>query len=269
MTDAAPNPATLALDELGRFALDLADEARGLTRRWFKTGLAVDTKADATPVTMADRETEAALRTRIAATYPEHGILGEEHGRTRTDAEFVWVIDPIDGTKSFICGIPLWGTLLALLWRGAPVLGVIDMPALNERWIGRAGRATRYEGALCRTSGCSSLADARLFATSPDIFDADGWRAFDAVSRRVRMRRFGGDCYAYALVASGHVDLVIETGLQPYDHLPLVNVIEGAGGVFTDWEGKRLTPESDGRVIAAASASLHAQALAALREAAS
>ncbi|MBP2301776.1 histidinol-phosphatase [Azospirillum picis] len=252
---------TLALAD---FAEVLADEARPLSLRWFRTPVAIDIKSDDSPVTIADREVEAALRRHIAGQFPDHGILGEEHGRDRLDAEFVWVIDPIDGTRSFITGWPIYGTLLAVLHEGAPLVGVIDMPALGERWIGRAGLPTLFNGQPCRTRDCRRLADAVVYTTSPDAFDAEGLRIFDSVSRQARSRRFGGDCYIYGLVASGHVDLVIEAGLQPYDYLAMAPVIDGAGGVITDWQGRALTTGSDGRVVAAATADLHAEAIAAI-----
>jgi histidinol phosphatase-like enzyme (inositol monophosphatase family) len=167
------------------------------------------------------------------------------------------VIDPIDGTKSFISGMPTFGTLIALLDGGTPVLGVVDHPALRERWVGRVGLPTRCNGVVCRTSACTLLADAGLYATTPDMFKGAARTRFEAVSGRARMRRFGGDCYAYALLASGFIDAVIEAGLQPYDFLALVPVIEGAGGVITDWQGRPLGLDSDGQVVAAATRALH------------
>jgi myo-inositol-1(or 4)-monophosphatase len=259
----------LALPAHLAFAQRLADTAGELSLRWFRTRVEVHTKADDSPVTVADREVESALRRMLAVQCPAHGVLGEEHGGERLDADWVWVIDPIDGTRSFITGSPLWGNLIALLWRGQPVLGIVNVPALGERWVGCRGRASQLDGVDCRTSECRRLADARVFTTSPDAFDAAQWRVFDAVSRSAGMRRFGGDCHSYGLLASGHVDLVLEAGLQPYDYLALVPVIEGAGGVITDWHGQALHIGSDGQVVAAATAALHAEAVAALEAAAS
>lgn len=243
------------------FAQALADRVRPLSRKWFRHPLAVDTKADASPVTQADREVETALRAAIAEQYPEHGILGEEFGVSHMEAELVWSLDPIDGTRAFISGNPLWGTLLALLHRGRPVLGLIDIPALDERWIGAAGQPASLNGHACRVSGCTELGEAILYATSPDIFAGAELAAFDALAQAARMRRYGGDCYSYGLLASGHVDLVVESGLQPYDYLALMPVIEGAGGVITDWSGQPLGLQSQGRVIAAATPQLHRQAM--------
>ncbi|MBB3180878.1 histidinol-phosphatase [Variovorax sp. Sphag1AA] len=247
--------------ELIDLAARLADCAAQHSLGCFRTSLDIEIKADASPVTLADRGAEAAMRRLLNDTVPTHGILGEEHGRERLDADLVWVLDPIDGTKSFITGSPLWGTLIAAVHRGRVGLGMIDMPVLRERWLGLPGEGATCNGRKVRTSGCIELAHARIITTSPDAFDADEWLAYDALSRRCAMRRFGGDCYAYAQLAGGHVDLVAECGLQPYDYMALVGVVEGAGSVITDWQGRPLTVESDGRVLAAATAALHRQAL--------
>ncbi|ODP32380.1 histidinol-phosphatase [Pandoraea sp. ISTKB] len=252
------------------FAASLADAVRPLSLGWFRRRLAVDDKADESPVTIADREVETALREKIAERYPSHGIWGEEFGKRGVDAEFVWSVDPIDGTRSFITGHPLWGTLLALLHNGQPVVGLIDIPATGERWIGvndvAAGvREARFGTERCTTSPVTSLADATVYATSPDIFDAAEYARFDRLTKAVSRRRFGGDCYAYGLLASGHIELVMEAGLQTYDYLAVAPVIEAAGGVITDWDGKPLTLTSQGQVLAAANAELHAAALASIR----
>lgn len=249
------------LAEYSSFAQTLADRVRPLSRKWFRHPLSIDTKADESPVTQADREVEAALREAIAHHYPQHGIFGEEFGALHTEAELVWSLDPIDGTRAFISGNPLWGTLLALLHRGRPVLGLIDIPMLQERWIGAADSPARLNGEICQASACTELRNAILYATSPDIFEGAELAAFDALTDAARMRRYGGDCYSYGLLASGHVDLVVEAGLQPYDYLALMPVIEGAGGVITDWSGQPLSLESQGRVVAAATPQLHRQAM--------
>lgn len=232
------------------FANELADAAGEIVRRHFRRGVAVDDKPDLSPVTIADREAESALRALIEKRFPEHGILGEEHGTVRVDAERVWVLDPIDGTKSFISGVPLFGTLIALMERGAPVLGVIDQPISRERWIGARGHKSTLNGAPISTRTCPSLGSATLFATSPDMFrDADA-EGFQRLKGAVKLPRFGGDCYAYGLLAAGFIDLVVEAGLKPYDYSALVPVITGAGGSMTDWQGKALGLQSDGRVLA-------------------
>ncbi|VVD73250.1 histidinol-phosphate phosphatase [Pandoraea pneumonica] len=251
-----------SLQALSDFAELLADEVRPLSLGWFRRRLDIDVKADESPVTIADRNVEQALRRRIAEQFPEHGILGEEFGAAHADAEFVWSIDPIDGTRSFISGFPLWGTLLAVTHRGTPVVGVIDMPVQAERWVGRLRQGAWLNGSACRTSDVTRLSDATVYATSPDIFQGAEADAFARLSHAVKTRRFGGDCYCYALLASGHIDLVMEASLQPYDYLALAPVIEAAGGVITDWDGRALTLNSRGRVLAAANAELHRAALA-------
>ncbi|SDV47346.1 histidinol-phosphatase [Chitinasiproducens palmae] len=254
--------------ELIRFVHAAADAARPVSLGHFRHPLQVDMKPDRSPVTIADRSVEALLRAHIAMRFPAHGILGEEQEAVGKDAEYLWVIDPLDGTRSYVSGWPLWGTLIALLHCGEPVLGLIDMPVLGERWLGIAHEYTMFHGAgeprTCQTSERCALSDATLYTTSPDAFDARELQAFEAVSERVHARRFGGDCYSYGLLASGHLDIVIEAGLQPYDYLALVPIVEAAGGVITDWLGRRLSVDSGGRVLAAASAALHDAALAIL-----
>ncbi len=255
-------------DELTRFlgvALKLAETAGTVSMRYFRTRVAVDDKADESPVTVADRETEAAMREILAAELPDHGILGEEHGRERVEAEYVWVLDPIDGTKSFVTGKPLFGNLIALVRDGRPIIGVINMPALGERWVGCVGRASTFNDERISVRACGRLADAWLCATSPFMSnDADN-AAFERVRRRAKYAVFGGDCYVYGLVASGSVDLVVESGLQPYDFCALAPVIEGAGGLFTDWAGRPLRIDSDGRVVAAGDPRVHEAALELVR----
>ena len=245
-------------------AAAVADGARRMALAYFRKPLEVDDKADSSPVTVADREIEAYMRARIAEAFPDHGIYGEEQDPERLDAAEIWVVDPIDGTKSFVTGHPLFGNLMALLRNGRPVLGQIEMPALGERWQGRAGVPTTFNGAPCRTSGCTDLGRALAYTTDPMLFRGEDRKAFDLLAGAVRLLRFGGDCYNYGLLASGHCDLVLEIALQPYDYLPVVQVIEGAGGVITDWEGRPLSLASGGRVVAAATPALHAETLAIL-----
>ena len=229
----------------------LADAARAVIRRYFRQKIAVDDKSDLTPVTIADREAEAVMRRLIEAQFPDHGILGEEHGAVRREAEYVWVLDPIDGTKSFISGIPLFGTLIALTHRGRPILGVVDQAILGERWVGAIDRPTLLNGASIHARACAVLDTATLFSTAPEAMfcggDLAGYRRLAAAVKLVRM---GADCYAYAQLASGFIDLVVEAGLKPYDFCALVPVIEGAGGVMTDWHGRALDLGADGKVIA-------------------
>ena len=250
------------LQRLSTVALLLADIARPISRQYFRQTLDIEQKTDHSPVTIADRSVETAMRTYIETEYPDHGIFGEEHGRANTSSEHIWVLDPIDGTKSFITGMPTFGTLIAHLYREVPVLGIIDIPATRERWQAIAGQAALFNGTQCNTSDCQRLAQASLYTTSPDSFDAAGRAAFERVSAQARMRRFGGDCYSYGLLASGHIDAVMEMSLQPYDYMAMIPIIEAAGGVISDWQGKPLTLQSDGHVIAAASQQLHQEILA-------
>ncbi|HMK68849.1 MAG TPA: histidinol-phosphatase, partial [Stellaceae bacterium] len=230
----------------------------------FRKGIAVDDKADLSPVTVADREAEAALRAAIERAYPADGILGEEYGALRLDARRVWVIDPIDGTKSFISGVPLFGTLIALVEDGEPVLGVIDQPISRERWIGARGHATTFCGAPVRTRACPMLGAATLYSTSPDMFQGSESESFGRLKSAVKLARFGADCYAYGLLAAGFIDVVVEASLKPYDYLAMVPVIEGAGGRIVDWEGRRLGLASGGRILACGDPTLLSSARALL-----
>lgn len=219
----------------------------------------MEAKGDASPVTEADRAAERALRAFLAERFPTHGIMGEEYGTERGDAEYLWVLDPIDGTRAFLTGRPLFGTLIGLLHRGVPVLGVIDQPVTGERWVGVAGAGTRFTsplGGTARVRACARLAEAELSVTSPDIFDAAQRPGFERVRQAARRVTWGGDCYAYGLVALGLVDAVVEATLKPWDWAALVPVVEGAGGRMTDWQGRALTLDSAGDVIAVGDAAL-------------
>jgi inositol-phosphate phosphatase / L-galactose 1-phosphate phosphatase / histidinol-phosphatase len=257
MTASCPAP---LVDLAGR----LADAAGAVVRRYFRTPLAVDDKADLSPVTVADREAEAAVRALLAAEQPGHGVIGEEHAPTNEGADYVWVVDPIDGTKSFITGRPLFGTLIALLHRGRPILGVIDQPVIGDRWVGAAGRPSTLNGAPAQVRACADIASATLNTTSPDLFTPAGFAAFRRVAGAVKLPIYGGDCYAYGLLASGFVDLVVEEGLKLHDFAALVPIVEGAGGLMTDWSGKPLGPGSAGSVLAAGDRRCHAAALSLL-----
>lgn len=248
--------------ELAAFCAGLADAVRPIALEYFRRPLDIVRKSDLSPVTIADRSIETTLRALIAERYPDHGIVGEEMGGD-TGADLTWYLDPIDGTKSFISGMPLFGTLIALLdrRRDAVVGGMIDMPALGERWWGDGASAT-FCGRPARVSGVEHLADAQVYTSSPDFFSPEGWVAWERVSSRAAFRRYGGDCYIYGLLASGHCDLVMEMDLKPFDYMALVPVVEGAGGIMRDWNGDRLTETSDGRVVAAASPKLLDEVLA-------
>jgi myo-inositol-1(or 4)-monophosphatase len=232
---------------------------------FFRTSLGVENKGGPgtfDPVTAADRAAETAMRTLIRQSFPDHGIIGEEFGNERVDAEYCWVLDPIDGTKSFIAGMPAWGTLIALTRGREPVYGMMHQPFTRERFTGDSNSA-RYRGPAgeraLRVRRCAALNDAILMTTSPLLMKEADRVAFGKVERSVKLSRYGGDCYAYCMLAAGHVDLVIETELKPYDILPLIPIIAGAGGIVTGWDGGAAT--AGGRIIAAGDKRLHEAAM--------
>jgi len=251
--------------DFAAFVDELAAISGETIRPFFRSALGIENKSRSggfDPVTAADRAAEAAMRALIKRTFPEHGVVGEEFGAERPDAEYVWVLDPIDGTKSFICGMPVWGTLIALTRRGEPIYGMMHQPFIREHFSGD-GRGARYRGPAgeraLRVRECASLADAVLCTTSPLLMN-DGDRArFERVEKEVRLSRYGGDCYAYCVLAAGHVDLVIETELKPHDVLPLIPIIEGAGGIITSWENG--SARNSGRIVAAGDKRVHTRAL--------
>ncbi len=243
----------------------LADAAGAVIRPHFRAGVGIETKADASPVTVADRDAEAAIRAILRAERPDDGIWGEEFPEERAGATRTWVIDPIDGTQAFVAGRPLFGTLIALLDDGVPVLGVIDQCIAGDRWLGVAGRPTTLNGVPVLTRRCRGLVAARAATTSPYLFrDAGDSAAFQRLRGKVGDVMYGGDNHNYALVATGCLDLVVEAGLKLHDWAALVPVVAGAGGAMTDWAGQPLRRGSDGRVIAAGDPALIAAAMAVL-----
>jgi inositol-phosphate phosphatase / L-galactose 1-phosphate phosphatase / histidinol-phosphatase len=244
-------------------ANQLADAARRIARGYFRSPIAVEQKADRSPVTAADRAIETEMRRMIREQFPTHGIQGEEFA-AEAGAEFTWVLDPIDGTKSFISGFPLFGSLIALTHGARAVLGIIEAPALSERWVGVEGAPTLCNGVPVHTSTCASIEHARVYSTTTDAFDAERLRRYDAYTRRASIRRYGGDCYLYGLLAAGHCDLVIEAAMKPHDFQALVPVVEGAGGKISDWSGRPLDAQSGDSVLAAATQALWIQAVEAL-----
>lgn len=256
------------LAEYQAFAERLADAAASAIKPYFRAELQVEDKGSTLfdPVTVADKAAERAMRELIRAEYPTHGILGEEEEASLGSSALTWVLDPIDGTRAFITGLPLWGTLIALNDGQRPVLGVMNQPFTGERYIGLPGGAWR-NGAPLRTRPCASLSKARLMCTTPDMFDTPVRRqAFDAVASQAQLLRFGGDCYAYCMLASGFVDAIVEASLQPYDVQALMPIIEGAGGVMTSWDGS--SAQNGGTVVACGDPQLHAQLVEMLRHAA-
>ena len=248
--------------DLLAFAHELADAAADVQRRWFRAELTIESKLDESPVTVADREAEMRMREMIQARYPGHGILGEEYGQQDVDAEHVWVLDPIDGTKSFICGRPQFGTLIGVLEAGKPLLGLIDQSILRERWVGVRDEEATFNGTPIRTRPCRALEEAVLACYSRRMFEKGPVRdVFDAIEETVYLSQFNTDCYGYGLLAAGFIDLVIEQGLQPYDYLPILPILAGAGAIVTDWKGRPVELGSFGRVIVAGDRRVHAQAL--------
>ncbi|MCB8873551.1 inositol monophosphatase family protein [Acidisoma silvae] len=241
-------------------ALAAADAAAVAVRPYFRVGLQADAKADDSPVTLADRAAEQAMRAVLAAHCPDHGIIGEEFGGTETgQSGFTWVLDPIDGTRAFITGRTTFGTLIALLQDGVPVIGIIDQPITGERWVGVAGRPTEFTGPLggkaaCRP--CPDLGRAELSCTSPDIFSDDTRPRFERLRAATLRTSWGGDCYAFGLLALGQIDLIVEDDLKPWDWAALVPVVTGAGGSITDWAGAPLRLGCSGQVIALGDPSL-------------
>ena len=230
----------------------------------FRAGIKVDDKSDSSPVTEADRRSEAVMRSLINKEYASHGIVGEEYGKENENAEFVWVLDPIDGTKSFISGVPLFTVLVALLHENEPVLSVIYQPFTDEMWAGAKGAPSTLNGKKITVRTDRSLNQATLFCTDESMFEGANAAAFRSLKSSVKLTRWSTDAYGYALMASGCADLVCEADLKLYDFAALVPVVENAGGVMTDWNGEALTARSDGRVLAAATPRLHAEALKAL-----
>lgn len=230
----------------------LADAAGEAIRPWFRATGEVERKGDATPVTLADRAAEEAMRAILMAERPDDGILGEEFGESRGSSGRQWVLDPIDGTAGFLAGRPIFGTLIALVADGWPVIGVIDQPILKERWLGVTGQPTTLNGRPARCRPCRSLADATIATTGPHYFDDHQGEHFMALAARTDHRRMvmGGDCYNYAMLASGQLDIVCEAGLKLHDFAALVPVVEGAGGTMSDWNGEPLHSGSDGHVLA-------------------
>ena len=258
-------PENPSFDSLLATAHTLADRAGAVILPHFRSGGPVDHKGGDLfdPVTTADRSSEMAIREGLAELHPLHGIVGEEFGALRRDAEYCWIVDPIDGTRAFIVGQPLWGTLIGLTHKGAPLLGLMDQPFVGERFFSGEREAFLRHGGTTRSMrarACPALRDALLTASSPDLFTtAEERERFAALERAVRFRRFGGDCYNYCLLALGQIDLVVEAGLQTYDIMPLIPIIERAGGIVTTWDGGDAS--AGGRIIAAGDKRLHQAAM--------
>ncbi len=238
------------VEDLKSFACELADAAAEVTLKYFRTRIDVDNKLageEFDPVTEADQGAERAIRALIEERFPEHSIHGEEYGIKATESPFEWVLDPVDGTRAFISGLPTWGTLIALKHEGIPVIGIIDQPYMKERYLGWTSGAT-LNGTPITTRACSSLKTATISTTDPDLFTAEERPLFDTLLKETRLVRYGLDCYAYAILSSGFLDIIIESGLKPYDMMALIPVIRGAGGSATNWQGT--APGNCGKLLA-------------------
>jgi myo-inositol-1(or 4)-monophosphatase len=257
------------IDRLIAGAAAAADVAGAVVRPFFRAGVTADLKSDRSPVTIADRTAEQAMRAVLSERFPDHGVLGEEFGRDRPEARLCWVLDPIDGTRAFITGRPTFGTLIGLLDGDEPVLGVIDQPVTAERWIGATGRKTIFRGSLGGRAGCRAcptLAAAELSCTSPEMLEGADMPRWQRLRGAVRRNYWGGDCYAYGLLALGQIDIVAESDMKLWDWTALVAVVEGAGGRVTDWTGQPLRPDGDGRVLAVGDPALLPQVVALLNQ---
>lgn len=252
--------------ELVEFAHLLADAAGEIVRAAARKRRIVHRKADASPVTEVDRAVELRLRDLIAARQPDHGVIGEEFGDDRQEAEHVWVLDPIDGTKAFMAGLPVYGTLIGLARAGRPVLGIIDQPVTRERWTGIDRDGTRYNGERVSTSACDRLGDALVCTTSAEYYEGEDTGAYRRIVAASKWVVYGGNCHAFAQVACGFVDIALETKVGVYDYCALVPVVENAGGIMTGWRGELLTlqPAPGGRILASGNRAVHEAAMACL-----
>lgn len=250
--------------ELSRFTdcgARAVDASGAFIREYTRKPFHVEVKGDGSPSTSVDQAVEDQIREIISAEYPDHGILGEERKATAPDNEFVWAIDPIDGTLPFLAGIPVFGTLLALVHNGIPVLGIIDMPMTAERWIGAEGRQTTRNGRPVHTRDCADLSMALMSTSNPDYYDHTNGPALERLKQATRFAVYGGSCMFYAQIASGRVDICIDVGFKAWDYMALIPVVQGAGGVFTDWEGSAAGLHSGSQYIAAGDPRIHEQAI--------
>jgi len=246
-------------------ALQISADAAAIPMQYFRTAIAVEDKPDESPVTIADRETEARIRRALEERFPSHGIFGEEFGRSGGGTDYTWIIDPIDGTRSFICGIPLFGMLIGVLSGEEPIAGVIRMPALGETFAGCRGSGATKDGAPIRCRETTRVDDARIIINEANRMLTKQPAALERLRTLGQTRRFFNDCYPFALLAMGQIDVVVDSDLQPYDYLPIAPVVEAAGGVMTDWRGEKLGLRSDGNVLAAATPELHREIMNRLR----
>ena len=247
-------------------AATMADASGTLIRRDQQNKFEIQIKPDGSPVTSVDKAAERRIRGIISELHPDHGIIGEEYEPSAADSEFVWAIDPIDGTLPFLAGFPVFGTLIALLHHGVPVLGVIDMPMTRERWIGGSNLPTTHNGKPVKTRACETLAAALMSTSNPDFYDAASLPALRRMQQATQLSIYGGSCMAYGQIASGRIDVGIDAQFDVFDYLALVPIITGAGGIITDWKGNSLDVNSGDRFIAAGDTRVHAEALQLLNQ---
>ncbi len=259
MAHQPPDPKQIS--EYLAFANSIADEAREIARRYHRRSKKQWTKPDNTWVTEADCKIEEMARAMVSERYADHEFFGEEYGDTASEGGLKWCLDPIDGTIAFVYGLPTFGVLIALTWNSEPILGIIELPAMKERWCGARSATTTWNGQFCQANAEKTLESTAVFATSIDMFSDDEREVFNRVSLHAKERRFGADCYAYGLLASGCVDIVMEADMKPYDSMALAPVVEGAGGVITNWDGAPLTLNSGTRVLATSNQKLHDECL--------
>lgn len=250
------------IDAILEKAVAIVERASRIPMAYFRAPIDLEAKADDSPVTIADRRTEQQIREELAAAFPDDGIFGEEYGTERLDAEAVWIVDPIDGTRSFITGNPLFGMLLGRCVAGVPQVGIVRMPALGETFVGAAGTQAKLDGRPIACRSTARLSEAMVYVNEAERLNADNPERFARLCKVGHTRRMAYDCYPHALVAAGRIDAVVDCGLEPYDYMPLVALVEAAGGVMCDWKGEVLDLDSDGRVITAATPALRDALLA-------
>ena len=260
-----PQPSQNDIAEYVEFANTMADNAREIALQYYRKAKQQWMKPDDTWVTEADCKIEEMARSMVSQRYPNHGFFGEEYGDSESPTSLKWCLDPIDGTMPFVYGLPTFGVLISLTQNAKPIVGIIEAPAVKERWCGAKYEQSTWQGQPCKTNSNQSLTTAVVLATSPDMFTEAEREIFDRISLNAKERRFGADCYAYGLLASGWVDVVMESDMKPYDMMALVPVIEGAGGAITDWDGNRLTLNSGPWVLAASNQTLHQECLQLIR----
>ena len=243
------------------FANRLANESRKILRNHFRKKIKIRYKSDQSPVTEADTKVEKKLRMLIQRKYPKHGIIGEEFENIQINAEYLLCLDPLDGTAAFITGKPLFGTLIGLLREKIPIFGIIEHPILGERWSGGINNPAKLNGKNTKVRKCKNISNAMLYATSPEMFEGKNKKSFQRLSTMAKKTQYGADCYAYGLLASGHIDLIAEAKMKPCDFLALVPVVRASGGIISDWDGKPLNINSGGCVLASGNSKIHNQAL--------